>query len=162
MLRLDWNLLFTIINLLIIFFLMKRFLFAPVHNILEKRQEEIEKQYAEAQTAEDTAKEMQTRYAESLESVEDEKVRLLLDAKDNASTEYERIISGAKTQAGKIIEEAQQLAEAERRKRIQQAQEQIVDLVVAATAKVTAASESKDADRELYNKFLAKAGEEVD
>ena len=40
MLRLDWNLLFTVINLLILYFLMKRFLFKPVNEILEKRQQE--------------------------------------------------------------------------------------------------------------------------
>ena len=40
MLRLDWNLLFNIINLIILYALMKRFLFKPVNAILEKRQQE--------------------------------------------------------------------------------------------------------------------------
>ncbi|MEI3139219.1 MAG: ATP synthase F0 subunit B [Lachnospiraceae bacterium] len=37
MLRLDWNLVFTVINLLILYVLMRKFLFKPVNEILEKR-----------------------------------------------------------------------------------------------------------------------------
>ena len=48
MLRLDINLLFTIINLLIWYFLIKKFLFKPVNNIIAKREEAIEGRYKEA------------------------------------------------------------------------------------------------------------------
>ena len=37
MLRLDINLVFTIINLLVLYFLMKKFLFKPVNNIIAQR-----------------------------------------------------------------------------------------------------------------------------
>ena len=42
MLRIDSNILWTIINLLILYALMKHFLFQPVHDILDKRKQEIE------------------------------------------------------------------------------------------------------------------------
>ena len=48
MLRLDWNILFNIINLIILYLLMKRFLFKPVNAILEKRQQAADAQFAEA------------------------------------------------------------------------------------------------------------------
>ena len=41
MLRLDINLVFTIINLLVLYFLMKKFLFKPVNNIIAQREEAI-------------------------------------------------------------------------------------------------------------------------
>lgn len=46
MLRIDSNILWTIINLLILYALMKHFLFQPVHDILEKRKQEIESDFA--------------------------------------------------------------------------------------------------------------------
>ena len=49
MLRLDINLLFTIINLLIWYLLIKKFLFKPVNNIIAKREEAIEGRYKEAE-----------------------------------------------------------------------------------------------------------------
>ena len=41
MLRLDWNLVLTIINLLILYLLMKKFLIGPVTAIMEQRQADI-------------------------------------------------------------------------------------------------------------------------
>lgn len=41
MLRLDINLVFTIINLIVLFVLMRIFLFKPVNNIIAKREEAI-------------------------------------------------------------------------------------------------------------------------
>ena len=41
-------------------------------------------------------------------------------------------------------------------------QEQIAGLVVEATAKLAAAKQNADSDRELYNQFIAKTGEEID
>ena len=46
--------------------------------------------------------------------------------------------------------------------RIEQAQEQIAGLVVEATAKLVAAKQNADSDRELYNQFIAKTGEKID
>ena len=49
MLRLDINLVFTIINLLVLYFLLKKFLFKPVNTIIEQREEAIKKQFDEAE-----------------------------------------------------------------------------------------------------------------
>ena len=64
MLKLDINLVFTVINLLIIYFILSKFLFKPVKNILAKRQEEIDKQYAEAEEAKTQAAKKPTRNME--------------------------------------------------------------------------------------------------
>ena len=39
MLKFDWNMLWTVINLIIFFVLMKVFLFKPIKKTMEKRQE---------------------------------------------------------------------------------------------------------------------------
>ena len=51
MLRLDINIVWTILNLLIIFAIVKIFLIKPIHKILDARQAEIDKQYADAKAA---------------------------------------------------------------------------------------------------------------
>ena len=55
MLRLDINIVWTILNLLIIFAIVKIFLIKPIHKILDARQAEIDKQYADAKAAQDSA-----------------------------------------------------------------------------------------------------------
>ena len=69
---------------------------------------------------------------------------------------------GTQTEAKKIMDNASKNATLEEQKRIEQAQEQIAGLVVEATAKLVAAKQNADSDRELYNQFIAKTGEEID
>ena len=66
MLRLDINIVWTILNLLIIFAIVKIFLIKPIHKILDARQAEIDKQYADAKAAQDSANELKGQYEASL------------------------------------------------------------------------------------------------
>ena len=68
MLRLDINIVWTILNLLIIFAIVKIFLIKPIHKILDVRQAEIDKQYADAKAAQDSANELKGQYEASLSS----------------------------------------------------------------------------------------------
>ncbi len=65
MLKLDINLVFTILNVLILYVLVRKFLFKPVHNILEARQAEIDKQYEDVKAAQDAADELKKKYEDS-------------------------------------------------------------------------------------------------
>lgn len=160
MLRLDINLVFTIINLLIIYFIVAKFLFKPIKNILAKRQEEIDKQYADAKTAEDKAMELKQQYENSVKGIADEKAAAVNEARAKAGEEYDRIVADAKAEADKLVDNAKKLARQEQEKSVKQAQEQIADLVVEAAARVVASGQGSAADRELYNQFLAKTGEQ--
>ena len=161
MLRLDINIVWTILNLLIIFAIVKIFLIKPIHKILDARQAEIDKQYADAKAAQDSANELKGQYEASL-SVQAEKESILNEARGKASNEYDRIVADAQTEAKKIMDNASKNATLEEQKRIEQAQEQIAGLVVEATAKLVAAKQNADSDRELYNQFIAKTGEKID
>lgn len=161
MLKLDLlNLVCTIINLLIICIIVRKLLMKPVKRILAQRQEEIDKQYAGAKEAEDRALALKQQYEESLSSVASEKAAAVNEARAKAGEEYDRIVSEAKTEADRLMETARRQIAAEQEKSVKQAQEQIAELVVAAAAKVVASGQGQAADRELYNQFLAKTGEQ--
>ena len=177
MLRLDINIVWTILNLLIIFAIVKIFLIKPIHKILDARQAEIDKQYADAKAAQDSAEELKTKYEASLSGVQAEKEGILNEARGKASNEYDRIVADAQTEAlineatvhtNELINEHEimQQAYAQANEVVtmasKQAQEQIAGLVVEATAKLVAAKQNADSDRELYNQFIAKTGEEID
>lgn len=77
MLRLDWNLLFTVINLLLLFVLMKIFLFKPVQKIIAARQAEADKKFDEAAAKQAEADGLKAQYAKSIASVEEEKSKAM-------------------------------------------------------------------------------------
>jgi F-type H+-transporting ATPase subunit b len=160
MLKLDINLVFTVINLLIIYFIVSKFLFQPVKNILAKRQEELDKQYADAAAAKSQAGELRQQYEERVKGIDEEKAAAVSKAREKADEEYGRIVAEAKAEAQKIMSDAKKKAQCEQERSIRQAQEQIAGLVMEAAARVVVSGEGQAADRELYNQFLAKTGEQ--
>ena len=80
MLRLDINLLFTIINLLIWYLLIKKFLFKPVNNIIAKREEAIEGRYKEAEQEKLEAGQQKEKYEALQSGIQDEKAQVMKKA----------------------------------------------------------------------------------
>lgn len=161
MLRLDINILFTIINLLILLGIFRLFLFKPIHKILDARQAELDKQYADARQAQDTAEALKKEYEDSKAGVNKAMEAIINEAREKAYEEYTHIVTDARTEASQILRDAHKNAKMEEEKRIKQAKEQIADLVIEATAKMVASKQSPETDRELYNQFIAKTGEKV-
>lgn len=135
---------------------MKRFLFKPVNAILEKRQQAADAQFAEADRQKAEAKESQEHYDALVQGAEDEKKRIVADARQEASAEYGRIVSEAKDKADGIVEKAKADAENEKAAAMQQADAAVRDMVVTAAARMVAMKDAKESDRALYDKFLAE------
>ena len=106
MLRIDSNILWTIINLLILYALMKHFLFQPVHDILEKRKQEIESDFALANQQKQEALESKNKADQHLANMQTICDGMLADAKEKASLEYEQIIADANKKSDEMIEQA--------------------------------------------------------
>ena len=94
MLRLDWNLLFTVINLLILYVLMKRFLFKPVNEILEKRQREEDARLSAAEEAKNSALKSKEEYEASIKNAEQEKAQIVTKAREEAAGIQKRGVKG--------------------------------------------------------------------
>lgn len=150
MLRIDSNILWTIINLLILYALMKHFLFQTVHDILEKRKQEIESDFALANQQKQEALESKNKANQQLENMQTICDGMLADAKEQASLEYEQIIADANKKSDEMIEQARiktiEVANEEKAK----AKSEIADLINKAADKIT----NTKSDEKLYDDFL--------
>ncbi|MDO5539554.1 MAG: F0F1 ATP synthase subunit B [Eubacteriales bacterium] len=153
------NLLFTVLNLLILLALMKRFLYKPVLNIIAKRQELIDSRFAEADAVKKEAEQLKEQYEACMSGAKEEQERTVKEAKIRARAEYDRIVAEADRQAGQIVEKARKTGAAERTKAVKEAEAEITKLAVEAAAKIAAGSLSGQNDRVSYDEFLKKAGE---
>ncbi|NTV78284.1 MAG: F0F1 ATP synthase subunit B [Clostridiales bacterium] len=159
MLRLDWNLVFTIINIVILYALMKKFLFKPVEKIIQKRRDLINEQIAEAETAKEQALNLKTQYETALGNADQEGVEIVKKARIKALSEHERILEEAEEKAKKIVVDVQNKAESDRIKILREAELQITQLAVAAASKIIHEQSNAETDQTVYNEFLKKAGE---
>lgn len=160
MLRIDLNLLWTIINLLVLFVAMKFLLFKPVQKIIAARQEEADRQFGEAAAKQAEADALKTQYTESLAGIEEEKKQTLQAARRDADTQYQKIVNDAENQARQIRQNAAFDAENQKAKILKSAEKEIADMVVNAATKVVGTQSGVDIDSSLYNEFLDKAGDE--
>lgn len=161
MLKIDfWNIVFTVVNLLVLYWAMKKFLIGPITGIMDKRKELIESQLAHAAETEQEALQLKADYEKDLGNAKEESIRIVEKARSDAKAEYERIVKDADEKASDIIGKANKTVEMQKQKTLQEMENEITGLALAAAAKIM--NDKQDNDTTLYNKFLAKAGDAND
>ena len=78
MLNLDWNIVWTIVNILVLFLLLKHFLFKPITEMMESRTAEIKNNLKDAEDQKQKASELTAQYEEKLQGAHAEAPRLFL------------------------------------------------------------------------------------
>ena len=155
MLRLDINLLFTVINLLVLYFFAKKFLFGRVNQILEERKALIEKKFADAKTAQDTADGMKTEYEGKLAAAAGEGKEIIARAENEARLQSEKMLAAAETELEQKRRRAEETMAVERANALRE----IATLVIDAAAKAVGDRNTEEQDKLLYDQFIAEAGE---
>lgn len=160
MLKFDLNFLWTIINLILFFVLMRFLLFKPIKKILTQRQEMIDNQFKDAENAKEQADLLKNQYEAELAGVEDEKKQIINDARADAKAEYDKIVDRAQNDADKIKSDARKAADAETEKARLSVKEGIAQLAMEAAAKVVEEKSSAEIDSSIYDKFLNESSED--
>ena len=157
MLNLGWSLVWTIINLIIFYLLMKRFLVGPVLGIMEKRKNLIAQELENAKAAQEKAEELKGHYEGALAGAKEESAQIIEAARADAKSESERMVKEANLEAAKIIENARVTAEQEKENALQGAKSEIAGLALEAARKLLSEGSTEKGNSMLYDEFLAIA-----
>ena len=131
-----WTLIFTWCNLLILFLLMKKFLFGPIKNILKQRDDEINDMYEKAKKHEASAAEKESEYNTKLSSAKSEAASIVDNAVKNASVRSSEIVTEAEAKASSIIARADKQIELERQKAMSEIKSDISSLALDIAEKI--------------------------
>ena len=115
MLKLDWSLLWTALNVLIWYILIKTFLFKPVNNIIAKRNEKNQAIRKEAEDARAEALALKEQYQKMIDGAEAEGEAIKEKSREEAKVEYEHIVEDAGKKAQVVMDEAHIKIEEEQR-----------------------------------------------
>ena len=155
-----WTIIFQICNLLILVALMKKFLFKPVQNILNKRQQEIDGIYAAADADRSSAADMKEEYTRRMSSAREEADRLVRTAVDEANRKGDEIVDVANQQAANIKRKAESEIAQERLKAYTELKRDISGMAVDIAEKMVG-REINEADQAgLVDDFIRNAGDE--
>lgn len=157
-----WQILASLLNLLILFLIVKKFLYKPVKKMLNDRQNTIDGDYKKAEEAKNQALADQKAYEEKIVTAKAEGDSIIKSAVDMAHSREEEILKEAKQKAEGILKQAQSDIDLERRKAESLIKSEIVSVSTALTEKMLEREISADDHKKIIDSFIDGIGEEND
>ena len=153
--------LFTLINTVVLFLVLKHFLFKPMMKMIQDRQQEIDGMYADAGKAKKEAQQMESEYRQKLEESVQTGERLVKEAVARGQSREEEIIRQANAQADAIRAKASADIAQEKKKAINDAKNEISDLAMAIAGKVVGRALNEADQAALVDRFIEELGEQA-
>ena len=157
-----WQVVISLGNLVILFILLKKFLYKPVTKVLSERQAELDSKYRAAEEAVKSAEADRKMWSEKMDRADAEAENILREASEKAGARSEKIVAEAKEKAREIMGRAEEEARLEYLKAQDDIKVEVVDLSTALAEKILK-REIKDEDhRELIRSFIDRMGDADD
>jgi F-type H+-transporting ATPase subunit b len=148
-----------IVNFVLLLIILRMFLYKPIVGMLDRRREKIKTDLQEAEQARSQAETAKQEYEKQLEEAREERRSILAQATEQAEKMREEILTKARAEAQELVTKTQDAMEYQRRQALLGAQDQMVDLAIAAAAKVVGESLDEQAHRRLIQGFIAEVGD---
>ncbi len=151
---------FTIVNLLILYFLLKKFLFQRVNRVMEERAALVKQTMDDAQSEKDQANALRQEYENNLAQANTQAAEILDQAKARGERVYAEYLDKAQAEAKAVREQARAQSQEERDAMLRAAKSEVARLAVMAAAQVAQQSLDNEADRAIAAQFLSEVGEQ--
>jgi len=148
-----------LINFAILVFLLQRFLYKPVKDMLEKRQQRISNALAAADKAAEEAAQQRAEFEKELAEARKASQEEARKAAEATERMRQDILEEARKEAEEIKAKAREDADQERQQVMADLQKQAAELAVQITNKVVGEAVDSSAQRKLVNQFLADLGD---
>ena len=150
-----WSIVEAVANIIILFILLRVFLFKPLNKMKEERTRTIQENLDSAEKAKAEAEEMKEQYENTIGDAKEEAKSIIMKAHEDAESERAAIIKKAHEEADQKVAEADKEIENERKKVLRQAQSEIADLAIEAASKIVGANVDDEKNRRLVDEFLS-------
>ena len=153
-----WQILISLANLLIIFLILKKFLYKPVKKVMDERRSAIDADYLEASAAKEQALLDKSAYEDKLLTAGNEADRIIKNAVETASAREKEMIDEAKAKAERIVKKAEADAILERKKAEADIRREIVEVSALVSEKMLKREMSDDDHKKLIDSFIEDIG----
>ena len=149
-----WAIIASLANLLILTWIIKRFLFKPVKKMVDARRSAIEEYYAQAQAARDEAEESRQNYEAAMAAAKQTSDQIIADASRTAEYRSNEIVAEARERANEIRRQAETDAILERKKAEDEMKHEIANVSAQLTGKLLQREINEEDHRSLIDSFL--------
>lgn len=147
----------NIINIAVLYIMLRLILYKPISNFLRKRSDSIAQNISDAEAAKTQADELRASYEAHMQTAESEAQKLTLEITQKADIAGEEIIDTAKREAETILEQAREKAEIERKEAIVTLKTQISDMSVELAGEILGREVSEADNQNTIDMFFTKA-----
>jgi len=144
----------TIINITILFFVLKAILFKPVTKFMAERAKRVQDTIEQAQKDNEDAKKLLAEYEDKLKNAEEHVHEILKIAHQDAERQAQTVIDEGKRSAQEMIDVALKQIEMERQAALTKFKLEAAALIIAVSAKLAAKDFSGDDNRRYVNMLL--------
>ncbi|MET0018322.1 F0F1 ATP synthase subunit B [Oscillibacter sp.] len=159
---LDFNpytIVFTILNLLVLWLFLRHFLFGKITAILDQRAQAVQSELDGAAREKEQAEQLYRQYDEQLGQARQESAELLTRTKAQAQQQYQLTLDAAQADARQLMETTRKQLETERESMLRGARKEVAQLALLAAAKVAQKELDGQSDLAMVDAFLAETGD---
>ncbi len=153
-----WQIIVSLLNLVILFLIIRKFLYNPIRKMLNTRQQSIDDAYSQADKAKTQAMQEEKAYRQKLDNAKLEAESIIQSALDSAEERESEIIAKAKADADSIVKRAQENAELEIKKANETIKGEIVDTSTLLAQKLL----EREINRNDHDKLVDTFFDEID
>lgn len=154
-LGIDWKLLlFQVVNFLILLFLLKKFLYKPILNLLEKRQTKIRDGLKKAEESEREWQKIKKIKEEETMKAEEKAVQIIAKARKSAEAKEKEILENTSLKTEKMIEGAKIDISMEREKITDEIKKEMAKYIILATEKVLERTLKEEDEKKIAEEML--------
>lgn len=146
-----WQILISLANLVILYLLLKKFLFKPVHKFLAARKEEVENLYGEAEEAKEQAQHDKTVYEDKLAAADSEAREVVRAAMTKANEMSDEILADTGREVARMKARAEADIAQERKRAANALKDDVADLSMEIAEKVIGREIGEDDHRALID-----------
>jgi F-type H+-transporting ATPase subunit b len=148
----------TVIAFLVTLFVLKKYAFGPIQQMIDERRERIRRALDEADSARDEARRLLQEHRALIGQARGQAEHILAEARRVAEAQRQRVKDETEADRKRRLEETQRQIEAETQRALQQIRAEVAELTLVATAKVT----GKVLEDEDHRRLIEDAIKELD
>ncbi len=149
----------TLATFIILLLLLKKFAWAPLKEVMDKRERDINKDIDDAEQAKINAQKLEEQNKQTLKETQEEVHRIIEESKIQARQQHEEIIHEANIRANGMIETAQNEINSQKERAISDINNQVSELSVLIASKVLRKEISEKDQKALVEKYIKEAGD---
>lgn len=157
--ELNWSSLMILFNLVILYFIMKRFFFEKIHNFMVARENAIKDAFESADNTNRMAMEKLEAYNKQLAQIEGQGREMIQKAKAKADTQALDILDEANSKASNVMKQAEKEIARQQTKAISEMKKEVGTLALMAAEKIMEKNLTETGEQdEIIDKILKEAG----